>query len=91
MEICDGRICVNGDSIDEDYVLEPMVYSGSWSLGEEEYFVLGDNRNNSSDSHTWGSLLSEGIIGKAWLRYWPPDSWGLVRHSSFQVTAEFGD
>lgn len=90
VEISEGQTWVNGSPIDEEYILQPAAYSGSWSLREEEYFVLGDNRNNSSDSHSWGLLLRKSIVGKAWLRYWPPDSWSLVRHHSFLESADRG-
>ena len=90
VEIREGQTWVNGSLIDEEYVLQPAAYSGSWSLREEEYLVLGDNRNNSSDSHSWGLLQRKSIVGKAWLRYWPPDSWSLVRQHSFLESADRG-
>jgi signal peptidase I len=43
-------------------------------------YVLGDNRNNSSDSHSWGTVAQDQVIGKAVLVYWPPTEWGLVEH-----------
>jgi signal peptidase I len=47
-------------------------------IPENEYFVLGDNRNNSNDSRNFGPVSREDIIGKAWLLIWPPGEWGLV-------------
>ena len=50
-----------------------------WLLGEEEYYVMGDNRANSDDSRSLGPMKRQLIVGKAWLRYWPREAWGLVR------------
>jgi signal peptidase I len=48
------------------------------AVGKNEYFTLGDNRSHSSDSREWGMVPRDLIIGKARLRYWPPDRWGIV-------------
>jgi signal peptidase I len=86
VEIRDGSVWIDGFRLDEPYISAQIVYSGSWNLGEDEYFVMGDNRPNSSDSHTWGALPEENIVGKAWLCYWPPQLWGMVPHYSFPDT-----
>lgn len=79
--IRDGRVFINGRPLEEPYIRGPMVYTyGPVTLGPEEYFVLGDNRNASNDSHNWGTLPRSAIIGKAWLIYWPPSRWGLIRN-----------
>jgi signal peptidase I len=78
-----GAIWIDGYRLEEPYVNSPISYTGSWNLGPDEYFVLGDNRANSSDSHSWGTLPEENIVGKAWLCYWPPQHWGPVGHSDF--------
>ena len=80
-----GRIFVNGQRLKEPYI-DQVDRRSSWGpspVGEDEYFVLGDNRNNSSDSRSWGMLPREKIIGNAWLSYWPPQVWGLVPHYAF--------
>jgi len=82
-----GEVLVDGVPLNEPYVVSEGVYSGLWRLGSDEYFVLGDNRSNSSDSHTWGTLPEENIVGKAWLCYWPPEAWGLVAHHAFPKPA----
>jgi signal peptidase I len=74
-----GEILVNGQVIDEPYGPNPgTYYCPPTVLGPSEYFVLGDNRNQSSDSHSWGPLERRFIIGKAWLLYWPLENFGLV-------------
>ncbi len=80
VEIRHGTLFVDGVRLDESYIVNPGVYSGAWQLEEDEYFVLGDNRRNSSDSHTWGVLPKENIVGKAWLAYCPTEYWGVVEH-----------
>jgi len=78
------RILINGEELEEPYALHKGNYVwGPQILGEDEYFVLGDNRNSSSDSHNWGALSREAIVGKAWISYWPPEHLGLVPHFSY--------
>lgn len=91
VEIRDGVISVDRVLLEEPYIDNPGNYSGMWDLGDGEYFVLGDNRRNSSDSHTWGVFPQENIVGKAWLCYWPPDEWGMVTHYTFLKPADQGD
>ncbi len=80
IEIGDGKVTVNGVVLEEPYINAEPSYSGTWDVPEENYFVLGDNRNNSSDSHNWSFLPRNDIVGKAWIIYWGPDNWGLVPH-----------
>ncbi|MCL4266356.1 MAG: signal peptidase I [Anaerolineae bacterium] len=65
VEVWAEGVFVNGTLLNEPYLDEQATYKGQWQLGENEYFVLGDNRNSSSDSHSWGPLAFEYIIGKA--------------------------
>jgi len=72
------QVFINGQLLVEPYVDSRYGYqrsSGSWVLGPDDYFVMGDNRGNSSDSRKWGPLDRDQIIGKAWFAYWPPASW----------------
>jgi signal peptidase I len=78
--IHDGEVHVNDALLFEPYVAAAPTYSGEWTVGEGEVFVLGDNRNFSSDSQNWGNLDLEDIIGKAVLVYWPPAEIGLIPH-----------
>jgi len=81
IEIKDDTVFVNGTALVEPYTLEPPHYL---VLPEEipsrQYFVLGDNRNNSSDSHRGWTVPRENIVGKAWITYWPPYRWGTMEH-----------
>ena len=83
IQIRDREVRVNGILIDEPYIKESPAYSGSWEVPENTLFVLGDNRNNSSDSHSWDVLPEENLLGKAMVVYWPPQDWANVPHYSF--------
>mgnify|MGYP000946626584 CR=1 FL=1 len=83
VEVRDGRVWVNDIALNEPYISGPPSYTESRILGAGEYLVLGDNRNNSSDSHIWGVLPRENVIGKSIFRYWPPEKWGLIPHYTF--------
>jgi len=74
-----GIVTVNNQPLYEPYVSEGTNYTGTWVVPEGEYFVLGDNRNNSSDSHLWGFVPSEDIVGRALLIYWPFTDFALLR------------
>lgn len=82
----DGNIYINGEILDEKYGLEKMTYPGiaeqEITLGDDEYFVLGDNRNVSEDSRypDVGLIKREDIIGRAWLRIYPFSKFGLITH-----------
>lgn len=80
-----GRVIVNEQVLEEPYITAPPEYSGRWRVPEAHLFVLGDNRNNSSDSHAWGVLPLENVIGKGLMIYWPPDQWGLINHIQIAV------
>jgi len=83
VEVRDGRVWIDGIALNEPYISGPPTYRQTRILGEGEYLVLGDNRNNSSDSHIWGALPRDNIIGKSVFRYWPPEKWGLIPHYAF--------
>ena len=85
VQIKEGRVYINGELLEDDtYGNELMEKSYRASeevvLGEDEYFVLGDNRNRSQDSRTVyvGNVNKKQILGKAWLRIWPFSKFGLI-------------
>ena len=86
IQIKDGYLYIDGERSDENYGLERMNKAGiaaeEIQLGADEYFVLGDNRNGSSDSRdpSVGVLKREEIIGRAWVRIWPLNNLGVISH-----------
>ena len=83
-----GRVSVNGQALDEPYINAAPNYSGEWRVPQGYLFVLGDNRNDSSDSHMWGYLPEDNVIGKALLIYWPPPEWAMINHVPLATAAQ---
>ncbi len=83
-----GNIYINGEVLEESYgreIISPEtigIASQDIVLGEDEYFVLGDNRNNSTDSRKEivGNIKRDEIIGRAWVRIWPLSEFGILKH-----------
>lgn len=86
VQVSDGKIYIDGEVLNESYGREVMQSAGlaeePVTLGEDEYFVLGDNRNDSMDSRdpNVGLIHRKEIIGRAWVRIWPLDKIGILRH-----------
>ena len=79
VEIKQGKVFVNDQPLDEPYILDrPNYYVERQVVPPDNFFVLGDNRNNSLDSHVWGNVPVQDIIGKAWVCYWPVAKWGMI-------------
>lgn len=77
-----GVVYVNGQLLNEPYIADVPSYSGEWDVTDGQFFVLGDNRNNSNDSKDWGLLPFDKIVGKAVLIYWPPPMWNVLEHTN---------
>jgi signal peptidase I len=82
IEVHDGSVIVNGEPLEEDYV--PQEYRDQsemrpTTVGQDEYFVLGDHRSSSNDSRTWGMVPRRYIYGKAVFIYWPLEKMGLLK------------
>ena len=82
----DGKVYVNGTALNEPYVYEedgepqPTVTSTDtrWQVAQGQLFVMGDHRSSSSDSRTFGAIEVGDVIGRAWLRYWPFSTFGIL-------------
>ena len=90
VEVKQGAIWVNGQALTEDYIPSDFetntgraTQGTTITLGADEYFVCGDNRPYSSDSRTWGAITRDEIIGRVFLRYWPPSAMGVVRAATY--------
>lgn len=79
VQIKDGKVFINGEALTEPYEMAKPDYSYGPSLvPKDSYFVLGDNRNDSLDSHMWGVLPAKNVVGKAMFKYWPLNEFGLL-------------
>lgn len=79
VQIQDGKVYLNGTPLQEDYIAEPPKYQmQAVRVPENQLFVMGDNRNNSNDSHVWGFLPKQNVIGHACFRFWPFSRTGRV-------------
>lgn len=87
VEVKGGQVYVNDQPLREKYIEESPAYPfGPVTVPENSYFVMGDNRNNSCDSHFWGSVPRNNIIGKAIVRFWPLNHVGELDQSPVYQT-----
>lgn len=99
VEVRQGKVYINGELLQEPWAPNQASYTREpIALGQHQFYVLGDNRNNSSDSHTWGPVDEEQLIGKAWISYWPPkfsaipplQEWLTSAWASYRTPKEWG-
>ena len=91
VEVENGAVYINGEKLMEPYIKNAPRYSlNETEIPAGNYFVLGDNRNNSNDSHNGWVVPRENIVGKAWVSIWPPREWGTApNYPLSQQLAEF--
>jgi len=73
-----GEVYINGQHLNEPYLTSLTQRGGQWTIPQDSLFVMGDNRNNSSDSRQWGLVSLESVIGRAEVIYWPPLDWRIL-------------
>jgi signal peptidase I len=84
VEVRNGRVYINGNLMSEPFGPNPGSYNAPpVTLPPEQIYVMGDNRNSSSDSHVWGPVPLKNIVGRAILRYWPPSKWSVIPQWNF--------
>ena len=84
VRIVDGTVFINGKPLDEPYLTHHATYDFEQKvIPPGNYFVLGDNRPNSSDSHLGWFVPANNLIGKAWVSYWPPTFWGVMTAAAY--------
>ncbi|MBE0480520.1 MAG: signal peptidase I [Dehalococcoidia bacterium] len=84
----DGSVYVNGELLEEPYLTNPAGGpSGTWTVPENEFFVMGDNRGVSYDSRAGGTIPRDHVIGKAWLIVWPVGQWGFAPNYAAELAA----
>ncbi len=86
LEVHDAQVFINGQPLTEPYIRGPIAQTTPpQQIEPGYYFVMGDNRNNSSDSRAFGAISREDIVGRAWIIYWPPKDWQVLQAPSYAL------
>jgi len=89
VEIRNGSVWINGKALEESYAAGTTAPDNRWQLGAGQLFVMGDNRQLSLDSRSFGPIPMREVVGRAWIIYWPPSEWGPLewRNQTRSATA----
>jgi len=88
LEVRGSTAYINGQPLNEPYIAQPMAGDfPATQLQANQYFVMGDNRNNSDDSRRFGARPADDIVGRAWIIYWPPADWQILSRPSYAAPA----
>ncbi len=88
LEVRGGQVLINSQPLQEPYIQPPMGREqAAVTLSAGQYFVMGDNRSNSSDSREFGARPLADIVGRAWVIYWPPADWQVLTHPTYAAPA----
>lgn len=88
IEVHGGQVHINGQPLTEPYLPQPINQdTPPQPVQAGRYFVMGDNRNNSQDSRSFGTIPLEDIVGRAWIIYWPPPNWQVLPRPGYAATA----
>ncbi|HYM84768.1 MAG TPA: signal peptidase I [Candidatus Dormibacteraeota bacterium] len=94
IELRDGHVVVNGNQLQEPYLFtqdgvsqptDPTAGQSRWTVPQGELFVMGDHREASADSRTFGPVPVSSVVGRAWLRYWPVSKLGILSTPRYDV------
>ena len=96
VEIHDGGVYINGERLDEPYIYTESDGSVQttdaaqerWVIPGDELFLMGDHRQDSADSRAFGPVPANQVIGRAWLRYWPFDTFGVLATPTYAAPSE---
>jgi signal peptidase I len=89
IQVKNGIVYVNGGALSENYIAQKPEYNyGPVTVPPGQYLVLGDNRNNSYDSHYWGFVPKDKFVGRAFVRFWPFDRLGMLDQQSGEQPSE---